>query len=317
MGGLLCDFSFHLRGRRVTLFSFVFLFSSFPFSSAVISFRGNSAGALVFNPFVFNDLATAFAVPMNEFGLDGSLQLADPLHACSPLRKNMSSSTGAAEKGSVRFALIERGQCGFGVKVGNARDAGFRPVLVYGDDDLISEEERAQWPEAVFVPKKAGEMLKELARNSDGGCSISVLSDEIASAIIGTFLVALSVLTCVVHLLAFVRLTRTRLPQPQSGHPKRRPAALDSPVVETLPSFVYGSARPNHRRSSKLPEACAICLEDYRDGDSLRVLPCKHEYHTVCVDSWLTSWGTCCPLCKHDMRDPAGSGAPLRHRGPC
>ncbi|XP_068645360.1 receptor homology region, transmembrane domain- and RING domain-containing protein 1-like [Aristolochia californica] len=251
------------------------------------------------------------AVPLNEFGLDGSLHLADPFHACSPLQKNISILANAAEKG-VRFALIESGTCNFDVKIRHAKDAGLRPVVVYEDEDFSSMDAIRNWPEAVFVPKKAGEMLKKLAQSSDRGCNISVLSDEIASAIIGTFLIILSVLTGIVHVLACVRLNRTQR-QVLQTNPKR--PSLGSPTVEALPSVVYNSSRSQEKRSKPV-ETCAICLEDYKDGDVLRVLPCKHEFHTVCVDSWLTSWGTSCPWCKHDMRDHATS-SPVRDRGPC
>jgi hypothetical protein len=33
-------------------------------------------------------------------------------------------------------------------------------------------------------------------------------------------------------------------------------------------------------------------------GDTLRVLPCKHEFHAACVDKWLKEVHCVCPLCR-------------------
>ncbi|SAL95898.1 hypothetical protein [Absidia glauca] len=57
---------------------------------------------------------------------------------------------------------------------------------------------------------------------------------------------------------------------------------------------------------------CAICLEDYVDGDNLRVLPCKHEFHASCIDAWLTGHKKFCPVCKSDVcRKEANENTPL------
>jgi len=32
---------------------------------------------------------------------------------------------------------------------------------------------------------------------------------------------------------------------------------------------------------------CYICLVEYEEADSIRTLPCHHEFHKTCVDKWL------------------------------
>ena len=45
-------------------------------------------------------------------------------------------------------------------------------------------------------------------------------------------------------------------------------------------------------------ETCAVCLEDFRVNDKLRVLPCDHVYHSKCIDTWLVKTNSVCPQCR-------------------
>ncbi|XP_040376745.1 E3 ubiquitin-protein ligase Os04g0590900 [Oryza brachyantha] len=43
---------------------------------------------------------------------------------------------------------------------------------------------------------------------------------------------------------------------------------------------------------------CSVCLGEFRDGESLRLLPkCSHAFHVPCIDTWLKSHSNC-PLCR-------------------
>jgi hypothetical protein len=51
-------------------------------------------------------------------------------------------------------------------------------------------------------------------------------------------------------------------------------------------------------------KSCAICLDDYAHGEFIRVLPrCKHMFHKDCIDNWLSSRTSNCPICRDQIID--------------
>ena len=43
-------------------------------------------------------------------------------------------------------------------------------------------------------------------------------------------------------------------------------------------------------------ETCNICLEDFKEGESIKLLRCKHGFHDKCIKIWIVKKGKC-PVC--------------------
>ncbi|XP_028771859.1 RING-H2 finger protein ATL11-like [Neltuma alba] len=69
-------------------------------------------------------------------------------------------------------------------------------------------------------------------------------------------------------------------------------------IIQSFPTFLYSTVK------GRGALACAVCLNEYEDDDTLRLIPkCRHVFHPECIDGWLASHYTC-PLCRANLLVP-------------
>jgi hypothetical protein len=117
----------------------------------------------------------------------------------------------------------------------------------------------------------------------------------------------------------------TRESQPKSNQSSRTiqspsPTAITASPVSREPSLntqypsplLSSRTRQSQRRSPSpsLPRrsppfsqsSCPICLEDFVSSHSIvRGLPCGHDFHPGCVDTFLRERSSLCPMCKKSV----------------
>jgi len=78
-----------------------------------------------------------------------------------------------------------------------------------------------------------------------------------------------------------------------------------TPDIDTKSTVEIDANEEAKEEKELQEEKCIICLEQFEDGDRLRVLPCGHLFHMGCIDKWLSgsfSHSECftsgCPTCK-------------------
>lgn len=83
---------------------------------------------------------------------------------------------------------------------------------------------------------------------------------------------------------------------------------LSADDVQKLPGLKFKRGHAGHGNGDAighLDGSCAICIDEYEDGDDLCRLPCGHYFHRECAGTWLLK-NDKCPLCKQSVLSPAG-----------
>ncbi|CAH2033640.1 unnamed protein product [Thlaspi arvense] len=257
----------------------------------------------------FDDMEADFSPSVNVTVETGVLHVAEPLDAC----QNLKNKPEQRPNGTSPFVLIVRGGCSFEHKVRNAQRSGFKAAIVHDNVDrdiLLAMEGDGDGItiQAVFATKAAGETLKKYA-GFEGTRVMLVpgLEDPVWTLSATMLLIYSLAMFVVLSTCVFVYRQCT-----SDSNATFQFHGMSQRMVKAMPSVAFTGVHEDNTTAS----SCAICLEDYIVGDKLRVLPCHHKFHAACVDSWLTSWRTFCPVCKRDARTstdepPASESTPL------
>ena len=83
-------------------------------------------------------------------------------------------------------------------------------------------------------------------------------------------------------------------------------------IVNQLPTYLFHAKQPqprdqdeatgdSHLKSATFAVSqCSICIEQFEEQDSIKILPCFHQFHAKCADDWLLRKSVC-PVCKFDI----------------
>ena len=234
--------------------------------------------------------------PNRTESVRGHLSIAEPRNGCSKMKypPNIRDKKHSNVTWYGWIALIERGDCYFDDKIFNAYNAHFVAIIVYNSDSDILGKVRPHLPvkdgqarlPAVLIGKASANYLMMFKNSAQYTVVVFMeASSRFSSDIMLPFLIVMGL--CLLLMIALL------VAKWAQGVRRNRKSRLSKQHLRKIPirKFVKGEKY----------DVCAICLDEYEEGEKIRVLPCEHAYHVKCIDHWLTKRKRTCPICKRKL----------------
>lgn len=240
---------------------------------------------------MFHDRQAEFGQNIPRVGLIGKLVLSKPLNACSPVQPPPSTN----RMYQSYFLLVEEAypgiHCRYTEQAYNAQRAFYDAVIIFRHDfvdKLVLMGGEGPTIPSVYVKREAGLHLQRYLYETQSNIRIEPDPQLPLQLYLIPFAVVVGVCFFFMVIFSVARYARFRL--------RERRARLTPANLKKIPTkkFVKGDEY----------DMCAICIEEYEEGDKIRLLPCNHAYHCKCVDPWLTSGKKVCPVCKQSVEIP-------------
>ncbi|XP_063605316.1 RING finger protein 150-like [Penaeus indicus] len=207
-------------------------------------------------------------------------------------------------------ALVSRGECADREKIANAQALNASAILVYAKDAqehlqkiALSSFSRERGV-VVFLAHQQGEQLARMVENGTKVYVSITRGDDVkyrVTSINRTSVLFVSVSFIILMVISLAWLIFYYIQRFRYIHAKDRLARhLCNAAKKALSKIPVKNLKSGDKEVVTENECCAVCIEPYQVSDTVRTLPCKHEFHKSCVDPWLLEHRTC-PMCKMDI----------------
>ncbi|XP_037019620.2 E3 ubiquitin-protein ligase RNF43 [Artibeus jamaicensis] len=238
---------------------------------------------------------------------EGKLMQSHPLYLCN------ASDDDNLEPGFISIVKLESPQraprpcLSLASKARMAGERGASAVLFDITEDRAAAEQLQQplgltWPVVLIWGHDAEKLMEFVYKNRKAHVRIE-LKEPPAWPDYDVWILLTVVGTIFVVILASVLRIRCR-PRHSRPDPLQQRTAW---AISQLATRRYrascrrpGAEWPDSGSSCSSAPVCAICLEEFSEGQELRVISCLHEFHRACVDPWLHQHRTC-PLCMFNI----------------
>jgi len=236
-----------------------------------------------------------FWTELPQAGLLGRVVRSFPPQACQPIDGPPQEQL---EKGLVWIVIMEiGGECNAIQKAEHAEAANYSAVIIFDHsrsaegslelasadyyDDIFGD---ASIP-TIFVGHKTGQRILDLYLWQHKEFVVRLTQD---APILQIYVIPFAVVIGV----CFLIMCAIMLYKCAQDRRRERRHRLPKSALKKIPTKKFAAG------DEASYETCCICLDDYKVGDKLRILPCDHAYHVKCIDPWLLKNKRICPQCR-------------------
>ncbi|KAI5104772.1 E3 ubiquitin-protein ligase RNF130 isoform X1, partial [Silurus meridionalis] len=209
------------------------------------------------------------------------------------------------------IALVQRGKCMFKEKILKASAFNASAVLIYNnsskEDTVTMAHEGTGDTVAVMITESLGkDLLSFVEKNETVWVSVSVGSRGPVKNLNRGSLVFVSISFIVLMIISSAWLIFYFIQKIRDTNARdRSQRRLGDAAKKAISKLTTRTVKRGDKETEPDFNHCAVCIEGYQLNDVVRILPCKHVFHKMCVDPWLNEHCTC-PMCKLNILKALG-----------